>query len=83
MSKPSERAADGFDTEPPRGGLPPHVVDAARIIHREVWRGPYEHGRGPMHHAGGSYWRNELLRRADRWRKLADAAEICAEVLPR
>lgn len=68
--------------DPPRGTLNPRVENAARIIHREVWGDPYRPGEGPMHFAGGRYWRNELLRRAERWELMADAARICAEVLP-
>lgn len=67
---------------PPRVTLPPEVENAARIIHREVWGGAYRAGEGPMHMAGGPYWHDELLRRAERWRLMADAARICAEALP-
>lgn len=67
---------------PLRYPLPPEVEAAARTIHRDVWREPYRRGRGPMHFAGGPYWRNELRRRADRWERLAAAARICAEALP-
>jgi hypothetical protein len=35
-----------------------------------------------MHFAGGPYWRNELLRLADKWEVMARAARRCAEVLP-
>lgn len=71
------------ENDPPRGSLPRPVEDAASIIHIEVWGEPYEAGKGPMHHAGGGYWHDELLRRADRWERLAGAARVCAEVLPR
>lgn len=67
---------------PPRGPLSPEVERAARTIHREVWSEPYQVGRGPMHHAGGPYWHDELLRRADRWERMAAAARVCAEALP-
>ncbi len=69
--------------EPPRGELPPEVVIAARTIDREVWGEVYRPGQGPMHHAGGPFWRSELLRRADQWERLAKSARICAEALPR
>lgn len=68
--------------EPPRGPLPAHVVAAARTIHVEVWGNQYEPGEGPMHFAGGPYWRAALLRRANRWERMAKAARVCAEVLP-
>lgn len=67
---------------PPRGPLPPEVEAAARVIHRDVWSGPYRPGEGPMHYAGGPYWHDELLRQADRWERMAAAARVCAEVLP-
>lgn len=72
------------DTEPRpmRGELSPEVVKAARLIHREVWNSAYEPLHGPMHHAGGPYWREALLRQADRWERMAAAARVCAEVLP-
>lgn len=69
--------------EPMRGELPADVVQAARIIHQAVWSEPYRPLRGPMHYAGGPYWRTELLRLADEWERMAAAARICAEVLPR
>jgi hypothetical protein len=62
--------------------LTPEVERAAWTIHRDVWGCAYEPGRGPMHHAGGSYWHDELLRLADRWERMAAAARVCAEVLP-
>lgn len=67
---------------PPRGTLCPRVTQAAITIHQEVWNEPYSVGSGPMHHAGGGYHRRELLRKADRWERLAAAARVCAEVLP-
>lgn len=75
---------DPMTREPPpmRGWLTPEVETAARAIHRDVWGESYRALRGPMHYAGGPYWRNELLRRADRWEALAAAARTCAEVLP-
>lgn len=68
---------------PPRGPLSLEVEVAARTIHREVWGVSYRVGDGPMHHAGGGYWRAELLRLANRWERLAKAARVCAETLPR
>jgi hypothetical protein len=68
--------------EPPRGPLAPDVEKAARMIHCEVWSGPYQPGRGPMHFAGGTYWHDELLRRADKWEAMAVAARVCASTLP-
>lgn len=47
---------------PPRGPLTPEVEKAARLIHRAVWVTSYKPGEGPMHHAGGPYWRIRLLR---------------------
>lgn len=70
-------------TDPPRGELCPLIRQAATIISPVLWGDAYRPGRGPMHHAGGSYWREELLRNASRWNRLAAAALICAEVLPR
>lgn len=68
--------------QPPRGPLTGDVESAARIIHREVWGEPYRPGEGPMHHAGGPYWHDELLRLARKWEALATAARTCAEALP-
>lgn len=68
--------------DPPRGPLSAEIERAARTIHRKVWTDPYRPGEGPMHHAGGPYWRNELLRLADLWERQAKAARICAEALP-
>lgn len=70
------------DPPPMRGELPHEVQQAAHCIHTAVWREPYRPGKGPMHYAGGPYWRNELLRQADQWERMAKAARICAEVLP-
>lgn len=67
---------------PPRGALSPEAEAAAHYIHTAVWRQPYRPGEGPMHFAGGPYWRNELLRQADQWERMAAAARVCAEVLP-
>lgn len=67
---------------PPREVLTPEVERATRLIHRDVWSGPYRPGRGPMHFAGGPYWHNELLRLADKWERMAVAARVCAEALP-
>jgi hypothetical protein len=67
---------------PMRGELSPDVQAAARTVHREVWGQPYKPLEGPMHYAGGPYWRNELLRLADKWERMAVAARVCAEVLP-
>lgn len=69
-------------TDRPRGPLSLTVEAAARTIHRDVWGTPYRSGEGPMHHAGGPYWHDELLRRAARWERLAAAARTCAEALP-
>lgn len=71
-----------YPKAPVRGPLPPSVEQAARMIHREVWTGPYKPGEGPMHYAGGPYWGKELRRLADRWVRLAAAARIAAEWLP-
>lgn len=71
-----------FDTAPVRGPLPPEVEQAALRISTAVWRQPYRPGEGPMHFAGGPYWRNELLRQADRWERMAADARVCAGVLP-
>lgn len=68
--------------DPPRGELPADVVPAAGLISRMVWQQPYVPGQGPMHMAGGSYWHDELLRRANQWERLAAAARTCAEYLP-
>lgn len=68
--------------EPPRGSFPPETEREINLIHLHVWGEPYKLGRGPMHHAGGSYWHNELLRLADSWERMAQAARICAEYLP-
>lgn len=68
--------------DPPRGLLPPEIREAARTIHREVWNSPYVEGEGPMHHAGGRYWHDQLLRQAARWEHLARAARIAATWLP-
>lgn len=65
-----------------RSVLPPAVLDAARQIHREVWGERYREGQGPMHYASGTYWHHELLRLADRWERLAEAARVCAGHLP-
>lgn len=62
--------------------LPLDVVDAATLISPHVWNQPYRAGDGPMHHARGPYWHNELRRRAQEWRLLAHAAEMCATELP-
>jgi hypothetical protein len=70
------------DKAPPRGPLLPEVEAAARLIHRDVWGEPYRQGRGPMHYAGGPYWRGELLRLADLWEEMAEAARVCARTLP-
>lgn len=67
---------------PMRGELPPEVEEAARLIHREVWKTAYSPLRGPMHFAGGHYWRDRLLSLAARWERLAKAARTCAEFLP-
>lgn len=71
-----------FDTTPPRGPLPADVEVAARRISPRVWGESYTPGKGTMHHAGGPYWRNQLLTLANRWEKDAEAARKCAEVLP-
>lgn len=71
------------DLDPPRGPLSPEVEKAARRIHRAVWGTFYKPGEGPMHYAGGPYWRNRLLKLAASWERMAAAARICAEVLPR
>jgi hypothetical protein len=68
--------------KPLRGPLSPEVERAARTIHRAVWKQPYRAGEGPMHYAGGPYWRQYLLDQADRWEHMAKAARVCAEVLP-
>lgn len=82
----TERAHPEFDSyekrRPTRGPLPPDVESATRTVHQYVWHGPYVPGEGPMHYAGGPYWRKELLRRADRWERQAAAARICATVFP-
>jgi hypothetical protein len=67
---------------PLRGDLPPDVLEAAYLIHPEVWRSNYVPGRGPMHYASGT-WHSEHLRElADRWERMAAAARVCAEFLP-
>lgn len=82
MDQETSKMLHGDPREPPRGPLPPEILAAARTIHAKVWTDPYRPGEGPMHHAGGPYWRNELLRRADEWERLAAAARICATWLP-
>lgn len=69
-------------TPPTRGALCPRVGQAAAIVSPVLWGEAYVEGRGPMHYAGGSYWRDELLRKADQWERMAKAARICAEVMP-
>lgn len=76
------RAIVNASKEPPRGPLPPDVEEAARRIHHEIWNAPYRSGEGPLHHAGGPYWHDELLRRADRWERLAADARLCARFFP-
>ena len=76
------RAIVNASKQPPRGPLPTDVERAAHRIHREVWGTGYQPGQGPLHHAGGGYWRCELVRRAERWEQLAADARLCAEVLP-
>jgi hypothetical protein len=66
------------NTPPIRGELPPDVLRAARMISPVVWRERYIPGRGPLHYAGGLSWPNSLRMTARRWRRLADAAEVCA-----
>jgi hypothetical protein len=78
----SECAPRDFDKTPPRGPLPAHIIKAAQTVSSVVWKQPYVIGEGPMHYAGGPYWHNELLRRADAWERWAKAARLCAEVLP-
>lgn len=68
---------------PLRGELPPDVLAATKTIHRELWGEPYVPMRGIMHFAGGSYWHRALLRQADRWERMAAAARVCAEWLPK
>lgn len=68
--------------QPPRRSLPPEVVKAAKVISQEVWNEPYREGEGVMTHAGGPFWRSELLGQADEWERMAKAARVCAEVLP-
>jgi hypothetical protein len=68
--------------DPPRGQLSPHAEAAARRISRAIWGQPYRPGEGPMHHAGGGYWRAEMFRLADNWESMARDARVCAEVLP-
>lgn len=72
----------GWDTTPTRGQLPAEALKAARTIHRKVWGSPYRQGQGPMHHAGGPYWKRKLLMLADEWERLAAAARIAARYLP-
>jgi hypothetical protein len=79
---PQPHSDQSGSKEPPRGEFPPEVVAAIRTLHSVVWAGPYEPGSGPMHNAGGPYWRAELLRLARRWDRLADAARVCAQELP-
>lgn len=67
---------------PPRGEFTPEVAKAIRCIHRPVWGDLYRPGHGVMHHAGGPYWRGELLRLAALWEANAAAARVCAEELP-
>lgn len=78
----SRGAIGGEDTKPPRGRLSPDVEQAAFRIHTRVWGEPYRPGEGPMHHAGGPYWREELLRLAGQWEREAACARLCAGVLP-
>lgn len=70
------------DPTPLRGELPREVQIAARLISRDVWGERYRPLKGPMHYAGGPYWRNELLRRAGVWEQMAAAARCCADALP-
>lgn len=73
-----------MSTKPPpaRGELSAEVQAAARTIHREVWGESYRPLEGPMHYAGGPYWRDELRRLADKWERMAVAARVCADALP-
>jgi hypothetical protein len=73
---------EGKGTAPPRGALPLDVLNAACQVSVYVWSEPYQPGEGPMHHAGGPYWHEELLRRAAHWERLAAAARVCAGWLP-
>lgn len=70
-------------TDPTRGELCPRILQAAKIVSPVLWGEAYHPGRGPMHFAGGPYWHGELHRKADQWERLAKAARIAAEVLPR
>jgi hypothetical protein len=54
------------------------VDEAARLISPVVWNQPYKPGEGPLTHARGPYWHEELLRRADQYDRLAEAARIVA-----
>jgi len=68
--------------QPLRGPFTADVEKAIRTIHGAVWGEPYRPGRGPMHFAGGGYWRHELFCQAATWERMAAAARICAEELP-
>lgn len=72
----------GAGDEPPRGPLPPDILKATRTVHQAAWGQSYSEGRGVMHHGGGAWHRNDLLRKAARWERLAAAARVCAEWLP-
>ena len=76
------RAISNAAKQPPRGPLSPEVEEAAHRVHGYIFGVPYKPGGGPLHHAGGSYWHDELLRRADHWERLAADARTCAQVLP-
>jgi hypothetical protein len=67
---------------PPRVLLSPEVEQAARTISQYVWGHSYRPGEGVMHFAGGPWWHDELLARAEKWERLAKAARICADALP-
>lgn len=69
------------DLSPPRETICPAAGQAARTIYREVWGEVYRED-GVMRHAGGPYWRRQLLKMASRWERLAAAARIAAKGLP-
>jgi hypothetical protein len=54
---------------------------AARAISPVLWNQPYVYGRGPMHFATGPAHRAMLEEAAANWRRLALAAEICAQFM--
>jgi hypothetical protein len=69
--------------KPYRDDLTQAEVRAARLISPELWSQRYVPRGGPMHFATGPGWPRLLREKAKHWRKLADAAEVCAAAIDR